>query len=122
VTHIKKISQFPTLVAAHRAEVRGPPVGRGPQVEKRWLREFRDDTDEARRGGGRASRLRVGSFVGGGGREVENRWLREFRDDTDEARRGGCSSTRLSVGILMDGGKVHNDYDYRRFHLRICPN
>src|SRR6218665_328112 len=31
----KTISQFPTLVAAHQAEVRGPPVGRGPQVENR---------------------------------------------------------------------------------------
>src|SRR6218665_3976076 len=29
------MSQFPTFVAAHRAEVRGPPVGRGPQVENR---------------------------------------------------------------------------------------
>jgi len=28
--------QFPTLVAAHQAEGRGPPVGRGPQVENRW--------------------------------------------------------------------------------------
>src|SRR6218665_418535 len=32
----QKNSQFPTLVAAHQAEVRGPPVGRGPQVENRW--------------------------------------------------------------------------------------
>src|SRR6218665_184251 len=29
----QKMSQFPTLVAAHQAEVCGPPVGRGPQVE-----------------------------------------------------------------------------------------
>jgi len=34
VTHIKN-SQFSTLAAAHRAKVRGPPVGRGPQVENR---------------------------------------------------------------------------------------
>ena len=34
----QKMSQFPTLVAAHQAEVRGPPVGRGPQVENRWCR------------------------------------------------------------------------------------
>src|SRR6218665_2064602 len=27
--------QLPTLVAEHQAEVRGPPVGRGPQVETR---------------------------------------------------------------------------------------
>jgi len=27
-----------------------------------------------------------------------------------------------SVGILMDGGKVHNDYDYRRFDLRTYPS
>src|SRR6218665_3812173 len=33
VTHIKKISKFPTLVAAHQADV--PPVVRGPQVENR---------------------------------------------------------------------------------------
>ena len=32
----KKNAQFPAFVAAHRAEVRGPPVGRGPQVENRW--------------------------------------------------------------------------------------
>jgi len=30
VTHIIRISQFPALVAAHQAEVRGP------QVENRW--------------------------------------------------------------------------------------
>src|SRR6218665_3163315 len=27
--------QFPSLVAAHQAEVSGPPLGRGPQVENR---------------------------------------------------------------------------------------
>src|SRR6218665_3975023 len=32
----QKNSQFPTLVAAHQADVRGPPVGRGPQGENRW--------------------------------------------------------------------------------------
>jgi len=32
VTHIKKISQFPTLVTAHQADVRGPLL----QVENRW--------------------------------------------------------------------------------------
>ena len=31
---------FPTLVAAHQAAVRGPPVGRGPQVENRCLKSF----------------------------------------------------------------------------------
>jgi len=31
----QKISQFSILVAAHQAEVRGPPVGRGSQVENR---------------------------------------------------------------------------------------
>jgi len=35
VTHIKKKFKFPTLVAAHQADVRGPPVVRGPQVENR---------------------------------------------------------------------------------------
>jgi len=30
-----KIDKFPTLLAAHQADVRGPPVGRGPQVENR---------------------------------------------------------------------------------------
>ena len=39
VTHINKISQFPTLVAAHQAEVCGPPVSRGPQVENCWTRQ-----------------------------------------------------------------------------------
>jgi len=38
VTHIKKISKFPTLVAAHQADVCGPPLGRGPQVENRCFR------------------------------------------------------------------------------------
>src|SRR6218665_3403530 len=37
MTQVKQISQFPTLVAAHQAEVRDPPVGHGPQVENRWL-------------------------------------------------------------------------------------
>jgi len=32
MTHIKQISKFPTLVAAHQADVRGP------QVENRCLR------------------------------------------------------------------------------------
>ena len=36
----QKNSQFPTLVVAHQAEVRGPPVGRGPQVENRCSRQF----------------------------------------------------------------------------------
>jgi len=36
-TH-QKISKFPTLVAAHQADVSGPPVGRGPQVENRCAR------------------------------------------------------------------------------------
>jgi len=40
VTHIKIISQFPTSVAAHQAEVRGPLVGRGPQVENRCHRRL----------------------------------------------------------------------------------
>ena len=42
VTHDshQKMSQFPTLVAAHQAEVRGPPVGRGPQVENRCTRQL----------------------------------------------------------------------------------
>jgi len=35
----QKNSQFPTLVAAHQAKVRGPPVARGPQVENRWVRQ-----------------------------------------------------------------------------------
>jgi len=39
VTHIKQISQLPTLVAAHQAEVRRPPVGRGPQVENRCCKD-----------------------------------------------------------------------------------
>ena len=29
----QKVSKFPTLVAARHADVRSPPVGRGPQVE-----------------------------------------------------------------------------------------
>src|SRR6218665_1791119 len=37
----QKISQFPTLVAAHQAEVRGPPADRGPQVENRCNREMK---------------------------------------------------------------------------------
>jgi len=32
-----KNSQFPTFVAAHKAEVRGPPVGPGSWVENRWI-------------------------------------------------------------------------------------
>src|SRR6218665_3125396 len=40
VTQVQQISQFPTLFAAHRAAVRGPPVGRGPQVENRCLKSF----------------------------------------------------------------------------------
>ena len=35
-----KIDEFPTLLAAHQADVRGPPVGRGPQVENRWCRDL----------------------------------------------------------------------------------
>src|SRR6218665_2250198 len=38
----QQISQFPTLVAAHQPEVRGPPVGRGPQVENRCSRVHHD--------------------------------------------------------------------------------
>jgi len=34
MTHIQKISQFPTLVAAHQAEVHGP------QVENCWVRVY----------------------------------------------------------------------------------
>jgi len=37
----QKTSQFPSLVAAHQAEARGPPVGRGPQVENRCPRGTR---------------------------------------------------------------------------------
>jgi len=34
VTRIKKNkSKLPTFVAAHQADVRGPPLGRGSQVE-----------------------------------------------------------------------------------------
>ena len=33
-----KIDKFPTLLAAHQADVRGPPVGCGPQVENRCSR------------------------------------------------------------------------------------
>src|SRR6218665_3767142 len=36
-----KIDKFPTLLAAHQADVRGPPVGRGPQVENRCPRLFK---------------------------------------------------------------------------------
>src|SRR6218665_1091563 len=33
-----KKSKLSTMIAAHQAEVRGPPVGRGPQVENRCSR------------------------------------------------------------------------------------
>jgi len=46
-----KKSQFSTMVAAHQAEVRGPPVGRGPQVENRWIRVI--VAGKSRRPGGR---------------------------------------------------------------------
>ena len=34
-----KIDKFTTLLAAHQADVRGPPVGRGPQVENHCSRQ-----------------------------------------------------------------------------------
>src|SRR6218665_422336 len=34
----KNIPQFPTFVAANHADVRSPPVGRGPQVENHCSR------------------------------------------------------------------------------------
>ena len=34
-----KNSRFPTLVAAHQADIRGPVVGRGTQVENRWAKQ-----------------------------------------------------------------------------------
>ena len=38
MNQMKQIVKFPTLLAAHQADVRGPPVGRSPQVENRWYR------------------------------------------------------------------------------------
>src|SRR6218665_3438036 len=35
----QNISKFPILVAARQADVRGPPVGRGPQVENRCFKD-----------------------------------------------------------------------------------
>jgi len=35
VTHINFFYTFPTFYAAHQADVCGPPMGRGPQVENR---------------------------------------------------------------------------------------
>src|SRR6218665_889367 len=45
-SHKKFIPQFPTSVAAHQAEVHGPPVGRSPQVENRWYSPYRPPLDK----------------------------------------------------------------------------
>src|SRR6218665_1601544 len=111
VTRIKN-SQFPTLVAAHQAEVRGPPVGRGPQVENRC------STTQRR------SRLQHGYCIGGSRRSAQATPGKGLVQGLSMAARAGVEPTTLRLRVIVSTnaprhGGANGNHTYAETSLAI---